>query len=190
MIVLLFQYCWWNLESCGCLSDILPMSFIHGSDLLIFYLMFVHSYNVFGSNPISNSPPFIIFLPSLCSYSISFSLSFLNLMFIEISVVCVYRFYSVTYSHQVAQPGLERILNLSRPWRWHLPTSAYWTAEITFLYHQDFYHFSWCVKHEEIKKYINRIHKNSYSWLILNPIGIFFQCFRIWYYTSLVFLYF
>lgn len=176
MLLILFQFCWWNLESCGCLSDILPMSSVHGSDLLIFYLMFMHAYNVFGSNPISNYSPFIIFLPSLCSYSLYLFLSLIFKFNVHSNHCCLcVQIYSVTYSHQVAQPGLELILELSRPWRWHLPTSAYWIAEITLLYHQDFYHYSWCVKHKEIKKYIYRIDKNSYSWLILNLIGTFFS---------------
>lgn len=134
--------------------------------------------------------PIHIFLPSLCSYSISFSLSFLNLMFTEISVVCVYRFYSVTYSHQVAQPGLERILDLNRPWRWHLPTSAYWTAEITFLYHRISITFLGVLNMKKLKSILIELIKIHILWLILNPIGTFFHCFRIWYYTSLDFLYF
>lgn len=190
MIVLLFQYCWWNLESCGCLSDILPMSSIHGSNLLIFYLMFLQAYNVFGSNPISNSPH---------SY---FSSIFMFLLYLFLSLIFKFNvhwnqcclcvqilFCDILSSSCSAWPwthsGPEQTLTVAPSYLSILNSRDYIPVP------PDFYHFSWCVKHEEIKKYINRIDKkNHILWLILNPIGTCFHCFRIWYYTSLDFLYF
>lgn len=80
MLILLFQYCGRSQESCGWLANILTLSSIRGSNLLIIYLIFMHAYNLLGSSPTCISPPILTIYHNFSSIFI-FSLFFLLLIF-------------------------------------------------------------------------------------------------------------